>query len=291
MSDYCIYLDADSSDMSIEHILPLSLGGVDAFSIQADRRFNNSVGSSVDGAIANDFLVLFKRDRAGAKGHSGKHPVPIIKRAELDDGAPVQARFAKEGLQLFDVKERRDLTRAEASNRQVKLSSSIDLNAEVKFLAKVALAAGYFAYGELFRKHVQHSEARTIVNAASLTDIRPDVRMWSRFESVDGKSAAEAEHLNILRAMTESAGGSCVILLPGPDSFGVVVGVLGDFMGMINMPANTTGFPNSGDYQMGHCIFLQDGQMVRRSFLESLALVLTELENDSLMATSKLEAP
>lgn len=291
MSEYCIYLDADSSDMSEEHILPLSLGGVDVFSIQADRRFNNTVGSSVDGAVANDFLILFKRDRAGSKGHSGKHPVPVIKRAELEDGSPVQARLGKEGLRLFDVKKRRDLTPAEANNLVVKLSGSLDMNAEVKFLAKVALAAGYFAYGEQFRASVRHSEARMILNAASLTDIRPEVRMWSRFESVDDKRPEEIERLNILRAMTESAGGSCVILMPGPGTFSVVVGVLGDFMGMISMPADTSNFPNAGDYQMGHCIFLQDGQMVRRSFYASLLSTLIKQENDRVMAASTPEAP
>ena len=31
MSDYCIYLDGPSADLSKEHIIPMSLGGLDGF--------------------------------------------------------------------------------------------------------------------------------------------------------------------------------------------------------------------------------------------------------------------
>jgi hypothetical protein len=34
----------------------------------------------------------------------------------------------------------------------------------MKFVAKVALSAGYFVYGDLFRRNVKHSDFRAIMN-------------------------------------------------------------------------------------------------------------------------------
>lgn len=77
---YCIYLDDMSDDLSVEHIIPMSLGGLDDFSIFADRKFNNSTASKIDSGLANDFLILFDRDRQKATGHSGASPEPRVKK-------------------------------------------------------------------------------------------------------------------------------------------------------------------------------------------------------------------
>lgn len=267
MSDYCIYLDAFSSDMSKEHIIPTSLGGLNSFCIQADRKFNNDVGAAVDGAIANDFLMLFSRDRAEAKGYSKRKPEPRAKRATLEDGTEVQVTFAKDGLRIFNSRERRYLNSSERSNRIIQVDGlTLDLNADIKFVAKVALAAGYFAYGDFFRLGVQHHHARQILNAESLVDIRPDVRLYTRFQSAE--DLYDPTNLHLFKSIVEFSKCSCVMLIPGNRCFGVVVGILGEFMGMINIPADTADFPNSGDYALGHCIFLKDGIAQRISFRE-----------------------
>ena len=102
---YCVYTDKETLDPSPEHIIPLSLGGHNDFVIDVDRKFNNDIGSKVDGKLANDFLVLFERDKADAVGHSRKHPAPVVTHANLIDGTPVQAKFGKNGLSLFDLRE------------------------------------------------------------------------------------------------------------------------------------------------------------------------------------------
>jgi hypothetical protein len=263
MKGYCIYLDGLSDDLSLEHIFPLSLGGLDKFTILADRKFNNGPASKIDAGLANDFIVLFDRDRAKAKGHSGTHPEPVAKRVRLEDGTPVQAVFSAEGLKIFNLKEKRFLDRSEQSGSLLNIEGvPVRLDVDIRFVAKVALAAGYFAYGELFRANVRHSEARLILNAAKLEDVRPDVRIFTRFPSDE---ELLSDHLQILKLATERVDCSCVLLMPGPGCFGVAVGVLGTFMGMINIPADTTGFPNSDSYQMGHAIYLQGGQVKRMS--------------------------
>lgn len=278
MSEYCIYLDGLSDDMSKEHIFPMSLGGLDSFCIQADRKFNNTVGSRVDGAIANDFLMLFKRDRAEAKGHSGTHPEPIARRATLEDGTPIQAIFSKTGLRLYDLKQKRYLAKGEGT-RTIKVSDlKLDMDADIRFVAKIALAAGYYAYDDFFKNGVQHSQARMIVTAKHLTDVNPSVRLYTRFQ--DPKELPDPSDYQLFKAAIELSGCSCVLMLPGKDCFGVIVGVLGEFMGMINIPANTTGFPNEGAYSLGHCIFLQEGKVKRMSFRHLCNKLLEAMEKN-----------
>lgn len=292
MSDYCIYLDGPSSDLSKEHIIPMSLGGLDTFCIQADRQFNNSMGSKIDGAVANDFLMLFNRDRANAKGHSGAQPEPVARQATLIDGTLVQITFSKKGLQIYDLKKRKYLDKSELESGLIKINGlRLDLNADIKFVAKVALAAGFYAYGDLFRKGVMHSEPRKIVNANSLADIRPDVRLYTRFQSE--QELPDSDNLKMFKMIVQLSNCSCVLIIPGKDCFGVVVGVLGEFMGMINIPADTTGFPNEGDYDLGHCIFLQNREVKRMSFRRVVTELMEHLEgmDDSVLTGQKYQTP
>ena len=55
---YCPYTDRElpESKSSSEHIIPLSLGGVNGFEIPVDATFNSILGSEIDGKLATDFL-------------------------------------------------------------------------------------------------------------------------------------------------------------------------------------------------------------------------------------------
>lgn len=218
--------------------------------------------------------MLSNRDKANAKGHSRSQPQPIARRATLIDGSSVQVIFSKNGLQIYDLKQRIYLEKGERRGGEVKIDGLMrDLNADIKFVAKVALAAGSYAYGDLFRTGVMHSDPRKIINANSLTDIRPDVRLYTRFQSE--QKLRDSGDFQIFKMIVQLSNCSCVLIIPGKDCFGVVVGVLGEFMGMRNIPADTTGFPNEGDYDLGHCIFLQSGKVKRMS----LRHVVTKLED------------
>lgn len=273
---YCVYIDKETLDPSPEHIFPLSLGGHDDFVIDVDRKFNNDIGSKVDGKLANDFLVLFERDKAGAVGHSKKHPTPTVKHAKLTDGTPVQAKFGKDGLSLFDLRERKNIERSDSRAHQIQCNNiKIDIDIDLMFVAKVALAAGYYAYGDDFVQNVKTDEFRKIMNLNKQNLPTSSLaRVYSRFH--DPERGDDMFH--ILKMMTELGNCSSVILAPSSEDFGVAVSVLGKFLGFISVPCKSSNLVNDGDYKHGHCIYIQNDQ-VKRFSLDYIRLkLLKELE-------------
>ena len=57
------------------------------------------------------------------------------------------------------------------------------------------------------------------------------------------------------------------MLMPGPDCFGTGVGILGQYLGMIIVPAKTDSFPNDGDYAWGHVVAIVGGTLRRCSWV------------------------
>jgi hypothetical protein len=162
---YCPYTDRDIplSETSPEHIIPLALGGMNGFTIPVSRDFNSRVGSEIDGALANDFLVMSKRDKHGVKGHSKKHPQNVIPNAKnAETGEPLHVTMGQvHGLRLWDPKLRKDVT---GQGQKVSIGFQVDLDVTLRFVAKVALSAGYLVYGDRFRTHVKHEDLRKIMN-------------------------------------------------------------------------------------------------------------------------------
>ncbi|HAR44091.1 MAG TPA: hypothetical protein DCS07_15905 [Bdellovibrionales bacterium] len=278
VNGYCIYKDAQSNDLSLEHVLPLSLGGHDSFSISADRSLNNGVASKVDSAISNDFTILFDRRDLDATGHSGKPPEPKAKHSTFND-RKVQVTFGKSGLKVFDVRDRRDLELHEFAGQSVQVGGiRLGLDDPLRFVAKVALSAGYFAYGDAFRYQVDHSQARSIMMCCDLRSINSDVRCLDRWQSID-----DTKH-QIMWLIAAQHRESCVMLIPGYDCFCVAVGVLGHFMGFINIPAPGHHLVNEGEYRLGHVITIRNGELLRRSFRQSMDDLQRDIEsgNDSI---------
>ena len=60
---YCPYTNREipESGTSREHIIPLSIGGVNGFEIAVDAAFNSKVGAELDGALANELLIALTR--------------------------------------------------------------------------------------------------------------------------------------------------------------------------------------------------------------------------------------
>ena len=155
---YCPYTDRDIplSETSPEQIIPLPLGGMNGFTIPVSKEFNSRVGSEIDGALANDFLVMSKRDKYGATGQTRKHPQNVIPHGKnAVTGEPLHVTMGqRSGLRLWDPKLRKDVT---GKSQQVSIGFKIDLDVTTRFVAKVALSAGYLVYGDHFRRHVNRS--------------------------------------------------------------------------------------------------------------------------------------
>ena len=275
---YCPYLDQDIPDdqASPEHIIPLSLGGCNSLEIPVDAAFNSEVGSVLDGAVANEFLFALRRTEFDARDHSGKKPIAIIKSADYGyDKRPAQVHFHKrDGLKVWDARDREFKDRVPSVN----ISTSLNIDLPIRFTAKVALAAGYFTYGDLFRHHVDHRQLRDVMNTdprnLDLERSLDDQGIGHLTLRVDDYLREVSEELEptlfLLRSFCSAVKGSVIVLMPGHGCFGVAVGVLGMYVGMVNVPANASSFPNQDDYRWGHVLAMDGKKLKRCSWADGL---------------------
>lgn len=274
---YCPYTDQDhpDSEMSPEHIIPLSLGGVNGFEIAVYRDANSDFGSKIDAPMAEDFLVKMKRNRFDVRGHSGKEPVVVVKQATNAAGLPLQVALnQRSGLQVWSPRHKEYVTDERAANLGLQFTVTVDT--AMKFVAKVALSAGYFVYGELFRNNVKHSDFRTIMNFDPSNPSEPEgveARIDDRF------SESTNEDVQIFRALCKASEPYSIVgFAHANDRFGVFVGLLGDYIGMLHVPAVMKDFPKMGEHEMGHVIQLHRPGLTRGSMKLSLESFLKWME-------------
>ena len=161
----------------------------------------------------------------------------------------------------------------------------MNIDLPTRLTAKVALAAGYFTYGALFRRNVDHRQLRNVmsVNPADLDLDQnlpeqgldcPTLRVDHCYLETDDLD------LSMIREFCSRVQGSTVILMPGYDCFGVALGILGGFVAMVNVPANTVSFPNHGDFALGHVLAVVDKKLKRYSLRHGLELLLHDISSD-----------
>jgi len=203
MTAYCPYTDKDipTDETDREHIIPLALGGMDGFEIPVSPAANSEIGSRIDGAIARDFFTMTKRDRFDVRGHSGKEPIFVARHSSDPVGKPLQIGLGQRtGLQVWSPLDKEYIQDARAA--RVNISFSIDTTLPLRFVAKVALSAGYFAYGEVFRNRVKHQDLRTIMNSRGTeTEVPPGMEAL-----VDDRfSTDQSEQFRVFRALCKAA--------------------------------------------------------------------------------------
>jgi hypothetical protein len=262
---YCPYANKDIplGESNPEHIIPLSLGGLNGFTLPVSKDFNSRIGSEIDGALANDFLVMAKRDKHLVKGHSGKEPEFVTRKAsDAETGAPLKVTLGqRKGLQIWSPTEKRDLTRP---GKKVNIQFTVDMEIALRFVAKVALSAAYLVYGDLFRHNVKHVEFRTIMNHRPNEVGDAIYAMEARVDHRFGEP--ETDNDKILRVMCAMvAPHSIVALMPTSKTLAVAVGILGDYVGMISVPADTTTFPNKDEFRWGQFFILTRPVSIRDS--------------------------
>ena len=275
---YCPYTDCDlpENETSSEHIVPLSLGGANGFEIPVDADFNSNLGSELDGALANEFFVALRRTEYDARGHSGKEPLATIKRATYgEDARPAQVHIhRKHGIKVWDARD----CKFKENAGTLEFNTLVNIYLPVRFTAKVALAAGYFTYGDLFREHVDHRQLREVMNIdpAKLDLSRdPDELGLSHLTlTADDYFLKDPSDPNspllLLRKYCSSVRGSVVLLVPGSNYLRIALGILGKYPAMVTVPANTRVFPNAGDYAWGHVLAVVDKKLRRRSWMAGL---------------------
>ena len=287
---YCPYTDREIPKVrsNSEHIIPLSLGGTNELTIDVDRESNSQLGRELDGALANDFLVALRRSEYGARGHSGKEPWAISRNASHGDEArPAQVHLhRRHGLKLWDAKEC-ELTWGFGN---IQFVTHLDIYLPIRFTAKVALTAGYFVYGDHFRHHVDHHQLRKIMqmNLANIyqedVERRLDEYRYTALADDYLNETPSQKHgrLRCIRKFCDGIRGSVVVLIPEKERLLVSVGILGKYLALINVPADTEKFPNEGDFEWGHVLAVVDKKLLRCSWAEGLNQLASSLDNTKL---------
>lgn len=288
MSDliYCPYTDSeiDPALTNNEHIVPLSLGGSNSFVLPVNKKFNSDAGSDIDGVLANDLLVLFRRQQFDARGHSKKEPTIRSKHSTMDSGSrPVQVEFSgEEGLRIYDPVQKRTLKENEVTGKEFRSSFTISRFGRLKFAAKVALAGGYFVFGNWFRQNVNHKELRALMNFdrnSKKSDFENfELKVIDEFTHPEEK---DVEYLAVEKLFCQIIKGSCIYFVPGPVNIGITVGVLGQLVATLNVPANTDEFPFSDENDLGHVVILEDGELKRMSYRNLLIKAYEHLDQKS----------
>ena len=93
----------------------------------------------------------------------------------------------------------------------------------------------------------------------------------------------QSDNQKIFRAIAFGFGPHSVIArIPDAHRLAVVVGVLGDYIGMLSVPADTQTFPNSGEYRQGQFFVLKKPVATRDSMWNLRLEMLKWAENVSL---------
>jgi len=126
---YCIYTDKDVPVKSgnYDHVIPLSLGGHDGFQVWADEYYNSTIGGTVDGKLANDFMVMLARRNADARGHNKEPVVPNWKQTEFE-GRPIQLKLAMDKIEGFDPRTKAVIPESEIVGKILESRFKIDLS-------------------------------------------------------------------------------------------------------------------------------------------------------------------
>jgi len=107
---------------------------------------------------------------------------------------------------------------------------------------------------------------------AALADGKIDVFLgnWMPAQEVIDEfhppEAKDIEQLNVEKFFCQIIKGSCVYFVPGPLNIGITVGILGQFVATLNVPANTEQFPFSDQNDLGHAVVIEHGLLQRISY-------------------------
>lgn len=278
---YCIYTNRDVAEENgnYDHIFPLALGGKNQFKVWSDEQLNNRIGTEVEGALASDPLIELALRDSGVKGHNKSSRTPRWKKSTLK-GEPVQVTLAKEAIGVWDPKQDRELSEDEFSGQVITSNLKIGRHTCLRFVAKVALAGGYFLYSDEFRSAVNCDQLRSLIfldieqAKADNTFANCEIKFCDRFHP-DSRDALAA---GIYRTLCESIHRSLFIAIPHHSSISFHVGVVGAYIGSMVVPAKTDRLPKDGEHDLGHCIMLGPGNIERISYRHLLKDFLRAIE-------------
>jgi len=93
---FCPYQGKDVPDelATLEHVVPYSVGGSNAFTIKVSKDANSRAGDEADCLLTNNFFIATERIARGLKGQSGNAPSYKLRGTiEVEKGLSVDARY------------------------------------------------------------------------------------------------------------------------------------------------------------------------------------------------------
>ncbi|MCP3924327.1 MAG: HNH endonuclease [Desulfobacterales bacterium] len=267
---FCIYegRHIPNTEVSDEHIIPLSLGGTNSLVIPASKAIN-SVAGEIEGKLGNELGMSLRRNEFDVRGHSRKRPVPTYKSGKIEElDLPVQVQLDKRNkeMRLFSPRHRRYLENSESAGLTVKFNTNIDLTTKIRFTAKVAIGAGYFIYGSVFAQFSQVEHLRALMKL-------DEVNMSNDLKVIDPMTSDLTHQQKQIREMGKAFGLSTVIVVPSENDISFSVTCLGEFCGILRVPADTTKLPNSGKYTWGHILASNGKKLTRGSFERGISMM------------------
>jgi hypothetical protein len=265
-----------SADISREHIIPLSMGGMDGFEIPVGKEINKKVGSKIDGKVSNDPFIALDRKNAQVKGHSGKLAQPVWKNVKVgDEKQPLQIRFNAPGeTEHWCPKTKTTVDTSSLAGKKGEIQLKVDIIPPLLFVAKVALAAGYFVYGDIFKNNADITSLQDLVNIEPKKQEK--VLSSSRLRFIDRFQHEEKDIGDYLmfKEIGELKSCSTVTLMQHQDGFVVAVSILGKFLGAVDVDAQMDDFPNEGNHRQGHVVFLdRENGIETMSFYDAVCIV------------------
>lgn len=265
---YCIYSDklVPYLQTNMEHIIPLSLGGSNKFTLRIDRTINSKLGSNVDGRLVKDYVISSRRRHRDLRGHSKSVPKTSLKKSFIvNTNEPIQINFEGKSGHFYDPIKKKILENKEIVGLQIKSTIKIDPYARPLFVAKTILASGYFIYKDLFKDHADHNSLRKLMNYDPKVTDEPLDNTIEFIDPLFGKEIKSPSIPSMLKTICEEIDSSCVIFLYYQDTIIGTVGIAGTYLGSIRFKADITQFPNSGKYEHGHIIGIQNGELKSNS--------------------------
>lgn len=301
MASYCVYTDRMTESLSLEHIIPLSMGGCNGFCIKVDSAINSNLGYEVDGKLANSYLVREIRRKKNYKGHSKKNTKAYIKSIVKETGQPVLTEFVAganwgpgEMLKInsyYLPKEGRFMNRNELIGKNFTFSLDIPVGLELAFVAKVALGIGYFEFGEDFKRYVDHGSIREFMNRSIMSndknyyeEKRNGIDLLHRMSLIVEQNTPKVENVKtisiqfrIFASICQKLNNSCVIVFVTATQYCVSVGIGGVYLGTIAVNAN--GYDLMGGENSGY-LYSIDEKILKKEILTEAAVRISAIEQE-----------
>jgi len=177
MEIWCPYTNQFISelDSNEEHIIPLSLGGNNSFTIKVSSDANSRRASMLDAQFGKLGIVSSARKYFKLKGHSKEEPQvrwPVSiqgMKGTLDLSKDSHVFIARRSHNPYGLNIDKNLT----EKTEVRASLDFDANMMLSFACKVALGSGKYLFPKAFREYGQHDHLRLLMNSEnSIADLK-----------------------------------------------------------------------------------------------------------------------